>query len=86
MEQVPGQSSLGSEGVGKEEAGEVVREQRDRVPAPASSRTCQLWPCDSGSISKNRSLETAISGVSQDTAISGFFQQNLAGVCNGVNI
>ena len=81
-----GQSSLGSEEVGKEEAGDVVREQRDHVPAPASSRTCQLWPCDSGSISKNRSLETAISGVSQDTAISGFFQQTLANVCNGAII
>ena len=56
--QDPGQSSLGREGVGKEEAGDVVREQRDRVPAPASSRTCQLWPCDSGSIAKNRRLET----------------------------
>jgi hypothetical protein len=24
--------------------------------------------------------------VSQETAISGFFQQNLAGVCNGVSV
>ena len=50
--QDPGQSILGSEGVGKEEAGDVVREQRDRVPA--SSRTWQLWPCGSGSIAKRR--------------------------------
>ena len=50
-----GQSSLGSEEVGKEEAGDVVREQRDRVPAPASSRTC-LWLYGSGSIAKNRRL------------------------------
>ena len=51
-----GQSSLGSEEVGKEEAGDVVREQRENVPAPASSRTCQLWLYGSGSIAKSRRL------------------------------
>ena len=54
MEQVPGQPSLGSEGVGKQKAGDNVIEQGGHVPAPASSRTWQLQPCGSGFRVKNR--------------------------------
>jgi hypothetical protein len=43
MEQVPGQPSLVSEGVGKPKADVNVVEQGGHVPAPASSRTWQLW-------------------------------------------
>jgi hypothetical protein len=53
-EQVPGQPSLGSEGVGKQKAGDYVREQGGHVPAPASSRTWQLWNCVSGFRVQNR--------------------------------
>ena len=42
-EQVPGQPSLGSEGVGKQKTGDNVIEQGGHVPVPASSRAQQLW-------------------------------------------
>jgi hypothetical protein len=48
------QSRIGSEGVGKQKAGDDVIEQGDHVPVPASSRTLQLWPCGSGFRVKNR--------------------------------
>jgi hypothetical protein len=48
------QSSLGSEGAGKEEMSDNVIEQGSHVPAPASSRTQQLQPCGSGVRVKNR--------------------------------
>jgi hypothetical protein len=54
MKQVPGQPSLGSEGVGKQKACDIVIEQGTHVPAPASSRTQQLWKCGSGFRVQNR--------------------------------
>jgi hypothetical protein len=48
MEQVPGQPSLGSEGIGKQKAGDIVIKQGGHIPDPASSRTRQLWPHGSG--------------------------------------
>ena len=47
-EQVLGQPSLSSDGVGKEKAGDNVIEQGSHVPTPASSSTQQLQPCSSG--------------------------------------
>ena len=45
MEQVLGQSSLGSEGIRKKKTGDNVIQQWDHVPATASSRTLALWLC-----------------------------------------
>jgi hypothetical protein len=48
------QPSLGSEGVGKQKAGDNIIEQGGHVPAPASSRTQQLQPCGSDIRVKNK--------------------------------
>jgi hypothetical protein len=53
-EQDPEQSSLGSEGVGEQKAGDNVIEQGGHVLAPASSRTPQFQPCGSGFRVNNR--------------------------------
>ena len=52
-EQVSGQPSLGSEGVGKQKASDNVIVQSGHVLVRASSRTRQLHPCGSGSRVKN---------------------------------
>ena len=49
-----GQPSLGSEGVGKQKAGDNVLEQGGHVLSPGSSRTQQLHPCGSGFRVQNR--------------------------------
>jgi hypothetical protein len=53
-EQVPGQPSLGGEGVGKQKAVDTVIEQGGHVPAQANCKTWQLWPCDSGFRVRNK--------------------------------
>jgi hypothetical protein len=45
--QIPEQSNIGSEEVGKQEAGDNVTEQGSHVAVPENSRTQQLQPCDS---------------------------------------
>ena len=56
LEQVSGQPSLGSEGIGKQEAGANVTEQWNYAPAPASSRTQLLWLC--GSVFRDKQLKS----------------------------
>ena len=55
--QVPGQPSLGGEGVEKQKTSENVIEQGGHLPAPASSRPRQLWPCGSDFRVKSRRLD-----------------------------
>lgn len=48
MEKIPRQPNLSTEGVGKQGIGDNVIKQGGHIPVPASSRTQELWPCDSG--------------------------------------
>jgi hypothetical protein len=54
QKQVPGQPSLDSDGVGKHKTGDNVIDQGGHVPAPANSRSEQLWSCGSGFRIQNR--------------------------------
>ena len=61
-EQVSGQPSLGSE---RQKAGEDVIKQGDHVPAAASGRTWQLWPCGAVFRDKDRRKDLRSCGSSE---------------------
>jgi hypothetical protein len=48
MEQVPGQPRLGSEGAGKQKAGDNVVQQGRPCSSLSKLGPWQVWPCGSG--------------------------------------